>query len=154
MQFGLRHLRKLNREYIKFLVIGLSAFLIDFSILNTLVYVFGFRTQLFNFVLVANVVSTVTAVLFGFYFHKHWTFNSKSYKKIKNELFLFVGLQLFNIVVYNSVVFNIFVNVFEVPIPISKILVAGMQMVTSYIVMKFWIFSNSEKEPSRIETNE
>ncbi len=142
-------MKRLNKEIVRFVVVGFSAFIIDFGILNTLVFVFDFRAQLFNFILLANVISTVSAVLFAFYFQKKWTFRIIDSQKAKTEFFLFVGLQLFNILFYSTLLFNLLVNAFDVPIPVAKILVVGGQTVTSYVAMKYFIFTY--KKPGELK---
>lgn len=138
-------MRKLIREQVKFLIVGFGAFLIDFAILNGLVYGLDYRDKLFDFALIANIISTITAVLFAFYFQRHWTFRASNSGAQKQEFGLFVGLQAFNVLIYSTLMFNYLINTTHILIPIAKIIVVAIQMISSYLVMKFVIF---KKQPT------
>ncbi len=132
---------KKNRiEFYRFFAVGFAAFLLDFGILNTLVYVFDFKAELFNFVLVANIVSTVCAILFGFYFQKRWTFKIIERNKTKTEFALFMVLQSFNLLFYNALVFNLLIKGLGLSIPLSKVLTISIQTFSSYFAMKYLVF--------------
>ncbi len=137
---------RLNFQPMRFAFVGLSAFFIDFGILNFLVYVCDFRVMLFGNILVANVISTVTAVVYAFILQKRWTFQITDSHRRKRQFVSFVALQGFNLVVYNTLVFNFLVNNSHAPIPVSKIIVAAVQMVSSYLCMRFLIFHKSSPE--------
>ena len=133
-------MRRLNKEFIRFLIVGFTAFLIDFIILNVLVYIFEFTYELFNFVLVANLISSAISLPFGFYYQRKVTFKDGSSEKTGRKFTMFISLQLTNTIVYNVFIFNALINFLSVPIPISKVIVVGCMAVTSYLVMKYLIF--------------
>lgn len=136
---------KLNSQVVRFLIIGFSAFLIDYGTLNLLVKVLKFDLELFNFILVANIISTILAVLFGFYFQRKWTFKTINSNKAKREFMLFILLQLFNIIFYNTIIFNILRTNIGLDVAIAKPIVVVFQTVTSYLAMKFIIFKQDNK---------
>ncbi len=137
-------MEKLNTEITRFLLVGGSAFIVDFLILNFLVYMLGFQTRLFGYILVANVTSAAVAVLYGFILQKKWTFKRVQNNDIRREFIGFASLQVFNIVFYNVLVFNILNETLRVPIPVSKIIVACSQAITSYMIMRHIIFVNKQ----------
>ncbi len=137
--------KTLNTQVFRFLVVGFSAFLIDYGTLFILIEVFKFNLELFNFILVANIISTVIAVLFGFYFQKKWTFKTINSEKAKMEFVLFIALQVFNILFYNALLFNIFRYNLSLDALIAKPLVVVFQTITSYMAMKFIIFKTDTK---------
>ncbi len=131
----------LSKEFQKFFVVGGIAFLLDFGILTFEVYILNFQLTLFEVVFIPNVISATVAIVFGFFAQRQWAFKERNKDKAFKEMSKYILVQLFNLVVFNSIIFGIILN-FGVIVPISKILVVGMQTITSYVLYKYFVFKN------------
>lgn len=133
----------LSKEFQKFFVVGILAFFIDFGLLNLQVYIFKFNLVLFGFVFVPNVISYIASITFGFFAQKLWTFGQKSKKEAAKEGGKFVIVSILNLVVYNAFFFGFLYNL-GVFIPIAKIITTGTQMISSFVLYKYFVFGGKK----------
>lgn len=124
-------------EFIKFVVVGGTAFLVDFLTLNFFTVILNFKTYLFNVLFVPNLISTGIAIIYNYFLQKNWAF--KSEKKSYSEAIRFLAVQVFNLIIFNGIIFGIITQA-GVSVQITKIFVTGMQLFVSYFLYKFFVF--------------
>lgn len=129
----------LSQEFQRFFIVGVTAFLLDFGLLNFMTYILDFRVVLFDLIYLPNIISTVTAVIYGFILQKRWTFKDTSSAQSKIQLTKYFSVHLLNLILYNSILFGILLNL-GVLIPIAKIITNTLQMFSSYILFKKFVF--------------
>jgi len=139
MQY-INNLQKLfiSKEFRNFLIGGLTAFLVDFGLLAFQTYILNFKLELFGFIYVPNVISTVIALVYSFYFQKYISFKGNQ-QKVKTQFPKFVFVSIFNLLLFGVIVFSILMDL-HIVIPIIKIITTGFQMCTSFILYKFFVF--------------
>ncbi|SRR5260221_6718977 len=137
-----------SKEFQKFFIGGVSAFIIDFSILNILTYVFKLNTYLFGVIFLPNFISTTTAIIFNYFLQRTWTFKSQQ-KNLTQELVKFILVNVFNLIVFNGIIFGLLSQA-GIPIPITKVIVTALQLIVSYTLYKFFVFKKAELEEAMV----
>ncbi|MCB0743749.1 MAG: GtrA family protein [Ignavibacteriae bacterium] len=134
----------LEKEFLRFLIIGSSTFVIDFSINNLIVLIL--QTDPTHESVIANMISVPIAFIYNFTFSSKWTFKNTIDRKKKFLKFLGVGI------------FNYIVSTFLIGLLVeyltnsnlvhshttiqagSKFLIMSLMTFWSYIIYKFWVF--------------
>lgn len=122
-----------KREFIRYLLVGGSATLIDWSLFYIFAIVLGIYYQ------VALVISFSISCIFNYYFSRIFTFRSKS-QKIFSQFSLF----LLVIAIYLSMsifLMFIFVELILIEKMISKILTTGFMLIVNYLLNKYLTFN-------------
>lgn len=127
-----------NKEIFYFLFGGITAFLIDFGLLNFQVYVLDFHPMLFGVISVPNIISSSVAIVYNFFIQKFFAFNSRG-NGTKSELFRFILVQIFTIIVFAGIIFGLLLNV-GLSVPVAKIVTMVFQMISSFALYKFFVF--------------
>jgi len=128
----------LSKEFRNFIIGGGSAFIIDFSILFSLVYILQIKAELFDFIFIPNIISTSISIVYSFFFQKHISFKSSS-EKAKTQFGKFILVQAFNLSVFNGILFGLLLNT-HLSVAFSKILSTSVQMGFSFMMYKFFVF--------------
>lgn len=128
-------------EFIKFVVVGGTAFLVDFLTLNFFTVLLNFKTYLFGVLFLPNLISTGIAIIYNYFLQKNWAF--KSQQKSYSEAVRFLAVQVFNLVIFNGIIFGIITQA-GISVQITKIFVTGMQMIVSYVLYKFFVFKKPQ----------
>jgi putative flippase GtrA len=84
---GRRGLREIKR-FVKFGIVGTSGFIVDFAVLNTLIFGAGFPPWL------ANTCSFTLAVTNTFTWNRLWTMPESRRRPVESQLFQFVLVNL------------------------------------------------------------
>lgn len=137
-----------SKEFQKFFVVGISSFLLDFAILNFLLYIVNLNTFLFGIISVPNLISSITAILFNYILQRRWTFKSENTAVIRESL-KFFSVHGFNLIIFNGILFG-FLAQLGFPKPLVKIFVTGVQLFFSFALYKFFVFKK-KSEPEIIE---
>jgi len=119
-------------SFIRYLIIGFSAFFLDYGTLKLLSI--GFNID----AVYANLVSTFLGLSFAFTFSNYWTFKAGGKNKFK-KLTKFGLLSIFNYFV-QVIIFAILVRPFGFNEDLSKVGVTGLIVCWNFFVYKFWIF--------------
>lgn len=130
-----------SKEFQKFFVSGVLAFLLDFGLLNLQVYILKFQSVLFEVIFIPNVISTTAGITFNFLMQRYWTFNDREKDTAAKEGIKYLAVQFFNLVFFNGLVFGIIIQL-GVLIPVAKIITNGLQMICSYILFKYFVFGS------------
>jgi putative flippase GtrA len=132
-----------SREFVVFFVGGVTAFLLDFSILQFEILVLHYNATLFNFIFIPNLISTGIAIFYAFAFQKFIAFREKE-GKVYEQFAKHVSLQGANLIVFNTILFGIFLS-FGLSVTFSKIIVTGIQTFWSFFAYKFFVFKKKSK---------
>jgi len=146
--------RKEAKRFIKFSMVGALGALIDFGILNFLIFSVGWTSDLGK--VMANVISTSLAIVSNFTWNRLWTFPESRSRKKRSQLPKFtivnlIGLAINTLIFYISDNFiyaplfhlNIFYNdvgvfIFE---PLSpETLAIQLAKATAIAIVLFWNF--------------
>ena len=111
-------------KFIKFLVVGLSGMIIDFSI----TFICKEKLKLNKYI--ANSLGFSIAAVSNFLLNRHYTFNSNN-TDVLTEFYWFMGISIISLFIYNSIVW-IGVNKMNINFYISKVM--GIFIIT------FWNF--------------
>ena len=119
----------------RFSLVGVINTLIDFLIFT-----------LFNgFIGLNYIASQILGYSFGvansFVLNKKWTFSkSNSNKKTKDELFQFIVVNLFSLLI-TLITINFLVGSLNINVYISKIIVTFIAQITNFLCYKLWVFN-------------
>lgn len=123
---------KETERFIKFAIVGTVGAIVDFAILNLLVFGFGVPD------LVANAISFTCAVISNFTWNRLWTYpESRQFRKRRQlpqfVLVSIVGLGINTVVLY-------FVDSFLIGLGLSQALALNIAKAFAILVVLFWNF--------------
>ncbi|MBN1331452.1 GtrA family protein [Candidatus Dojkabacteria bacterium] len=133
-------------QVIRFLIIGTSAFLINFAIYQSLILLLDHLIDSNDDIIRALIVGLpfllayFIAYLFNFYMSKKWTFKNQS-PQTARQAFKFLAVNTFN-AVSGAIIIAILDNIGIPPI-IGQPLFVACEAFWSYLLYKLWVF----KEP-------
>lgn len=132
-------MKKLINQILKFGVVGIIAFLIDYSILTLL-------TEIFNvYYLTSACISFTISVIFNYIASMKFVFKGKDTNKYK-EFFVFVLLSIIGLLI-NQFGMKCMVEYIHIHYLISKVFITGVVMCYNFITRKLFI----EKKENKIE---
>ena len=111
-------------KFLRFLVVGLSGMIIDF----TITFICKEKLKLNKYV--SNSLGFSIAAVSNFYWNKHWTFDSNN-SDFSTEFYWFMGISIISLFIYNSIVW-IGINRMKINFYISKLM--------GIFVITFWNF--------------
>ncbi|AKA70759.1 GtrA family protein [Clostridium scatologenes] len=119
----------------RFSLVGISNTIIDFIIFTIFQGLIGVNYT------ISQVLGYSFGVVNSFIFNKKWTFQGgKSNKKIYNELFQFIIVNIISLAI--TVIFmKLLVKDFRLNVYLAKILVTFIAQITNFIAYKLWIFN-------------
>lgn len=124
--------RFLADKKIRYLIVGGSAFLVEYGIFLTLHYTTGL-------LVLANVVSFTIALLYSFLLHYAWTFCGNHHYGIRLQLVSYVGLGIFNVILTSSLIV-ILVDRFSLEPWVAKFMCMILVIVWNFIISNKIIF--------------
>jgi putative flippase GtrA len=119
-------------KFIKYLITGFSSFGIEY-----ICYLFLYTKLHLHYILASIIVYTI-CFWFSFLINRYWAFNSKG--NIKNQLFLYLLLFAFNLVVSNIFIMYLLTNVIGISPLISPFLKAGLVVCWNFYFYKNFIY--------------
>lgn len=124
-------MNKLSKEIYRFLITGILAFAIDYSLL----YIF---TEYFKIhVLVSSTLSFFISLVINYILSTKWVFQTK---KDTKEFIFFVIFSVIGLLI-NQVIMKIGIYNFKCPYMIVKVFATGIVMVYNFITRKFLLFT-------------
>lgn len=138
------------KQFIKFLFVGGSAFLIDFSINILIVRILDMDIKTES--LIANIISYSIALIYNYTMSSRWSFkeDGKDPNRDTNTMIRFIGVNLFNLAWSSLAIWalvgiirdsNIISNQ-EYIQPITKFLVTSLNVLVSFVLYKIFVFKN------------
>lgn len=137
-------MKKLALQIIKFGIVGVIAFIIDYSILFIL-------TDFFSvYYLLSAAISFTISTIFNYFCSMCWVFEGKKNIKKRNELMIFIFLSVIGLGI-NQVMMLILVEQIKIFYMISKIIATCVVMIWNFITRKLFLEDHKKR---RICTNE
>lgn len=110
------------KRFIKFSIVGSLGALIDFGLLNFLIFVVGLNTSAGK--VLANLISTGIAILSNFTWNRLWTFPESRSRKKRVQLVQFTIVNLIGLLI-NTAIFYVADNLIYTPLLNSNFFQAG-----------------------------
>lgn len=130
-------------QIIKFVITGGLNTLIDFMILNILMWTFGIYSG--SLIFLFNIISFSCAVINSYVLNKYWTFREKSKKDIPMQVVKFMVVSIIGALINSSIVFLAVTMVSplfglseKIWVNLTKILATGVTLGWNFIGYKFW----------------
>lgn len=95
--------RKEAKRFIKFGIVGAVGAIIDFGILNLLIFFVGWSTPIGR--LLANIISTSLAIVSNFTWNRLWTFPESRSRKKRVQLIQFTLVNLIGLAINTGIFF-------------------------------------------------
>lgn len=133
-------------QFTKFLVVGGSAFLVDFSINTAIVWALRLDMSLES--IIANIFSVTIALIYNYILSSRWSFKSNQSNYTTKTLLKFIGVNIFNLIWSSAAIAllvrvisesNIITNVDYIQ-PLSKFVVTGFMTIVSFVLYKLIVF--------------
>lgn len=131
----------LSKEFRNFFIGGITAFALDFSILYFLTNILNWRAELFDLIVIPNIISASISIIYNFFFQKHIVFKGSS-SKVEKQFGKFVLVQLSNLILFSGILFGLLVNLF-ISLLLSKVITTAVQMFYSFLLYKFFVFKKN-----------
>jgi len=121
-----------DNEFIRYLFIGVTTFILDFGIYNLLTSVLDTKK------IAANLSSVLISTVFNFILTNFWTFKSSNHIGA-TKLSKYALLALFNYL-FNNTLFAIFTQTFNWNDLLSKTIIIIIIVSWNFLLYKFWVF--------------
>lgn len=127
-----------NHSFVRYLVIGITTFLLDFAIYKLLILGFDFNE------IPANLTSVLLSLIYNFTMSNFWTFKAGSGNKRK-KLVKYSMLASFNYV-FNNTLFAYLVSNTEFDDLLLKVFVTGLVVLWNFVLYRSWIFTSEDQD--------
>ncbi|MBN9388618.1 MAG: GtrA family protein [Chloroflexi bacterium] len=150
LKAGVEWRREVTR-FFRFGIVGLSATLLDFSILTGLKFFFGWPT------LPANLISYSCGMLDSYILNRHWVYPETKGQRSHVQLFRFIFINLVGLVLNMvlllgfEVIFNALMKNASYSYIPAKIAATGLVFLWNFFANRFWAF-NPNPRPEKIVT--
>ena len=140
-------LKKLDKnvlEFLRYIVIGGSAFVIDVATM----YIFKEFVFRGNYVYLAVFIGYTVGLIYNFFFSCKWVFTN-GFSKIKGkELSAFIIFTIIGILglIFTELLMKLFVGILGIYYVFAKIITGAIVMFWNYIARKIIIFDKGEKD--------
>ena len=132
-------------QIVKFGIVGVSNTVVDFAVLNFLMW--AFKVTSGTWIIVINVIAFSAAVINSYIWNRFWTFKMKSRQEMPEEFAKFLLISLVGVFINSSVVFGgttYLAPLFGLSAGLwangMKLIATGVAMVWNFIGYKLWAF--------------
>lgn len=125
-------MKKLLAQFMKFGIVGVIAFVIDYGFMIFLTEVFGVPY------LISTTVSFIVSVIFNYFASMRFVFKRKDDMSRKREFIIFVVLSVIGLVI-NDVFMWLMVDFLYIDYRISKIVVTFIVAVWNFVTRKIFL---------------
>lgn len=125
-------MKKLISQFMKFGIVGVIAFVIDYGFMVLLTEVFGVPY------LISTTVSFIISVIFNYFASMRFVFKRKDDMSRRREFIIFVVLSVIGLVI-NDVFMWLMVDFLFIDYRISKIVVTFIVAVWNFVTRKFFL---------------
>jgi len=136
--------KKEFKRFIKFGLVGIIGSIVDFSILNFLIFVLGFSSPTGK--IIANLISTSAAILSNFTWNRLWTFPESRKRKKRVQLVQFTLVNLVGLIINTAIFFltdHYFFSQFvasNVSVQLAKLTAIGLVMFWNFGANRIWTY--------------
>lgn len=124
-------MKKLINQILKFGVVGVIAFAIDYSLLYVLTEVFGI------YYLISSVVSFTVSLIFNYIASIKWVFDVTK-KQTAKEIIIFIILSVIGLGI-NQLILYLMTDLWAIYYMFSKLVATAIVMVWNFITRKIFI---------------
>ncbi len=117
----------------KYLISGISSFLVEYAIFYLFLNAFGFQKYL------SNGAGMFTGFWLSFLLNRYWSFKSK--ENFIKQLSLYGALFFINLAI-STLLMYVFSNILGIVAELSKILIMGMIVLWNFVIFKKIIYRN------------
>lgn len=137
----------LTKEFLKYFLSGITAFLVDLTLLNIFVFLLfkGDDKTILGTLSIAKILSSGIAMGVSFSLNRNWAFLAKN-SKLRYQLIKFAAVMLFNYI-FAITLYSIFYKLIleigiskELGVSLSNLLTEGIKMVTTFFFYKYFVF--------------
>lgn len=128
--------RKEVKRFIKFGIVGVVGAVIDFSVLNTLIFLVGWQST--NGKIMANIISTSVAILSNFTWNRLWTYPESRGRKKRVQLVQFTIVNLIGLIINTGIFYVADHYIYEPLMPAN--LAIQLAKATAIGIVLFWNF--------------
>lgn len=136
-----------RREFLGFVAIGIASFLLDFAVLNGLIYLLKFNPYVFGLISIPNLISTTLALASSFLLNRIVNFKTTE-ERLHTQLGKYL-LTTFLAWGVENLVFGLFVRLGLVE-PLAKIAVYAIFTPVTFLVYKLVVFRSNGKTTKTI----
>lgn len=131
------------RMYIKYIISGGTAAMVDLGLLAFFIEVFRFHY------LVAATLAFVVAFFVSFILQKFWTFGHSTMDDVYAQAGTYLGIALSNLLI-NAGLMYLFVDTFGLRYLFSQILAGGLIALFSFVLYRRFVFTRSAEHLEHI----
>lgn len=136
---------KRYEEILKYLIIGILTTVINYIVFVILVN--SAKIEMHT----SNIIAWIVSVIFAYFTNKLFVFESKSFKlKVLTKEILTFGIARIMSLLLEEAILYIFVNLLSMNKLIIKLIANIIVIILNYILSKFIIFKNKEKERNNL----
>jgi len=142
-------------QIVKFGLVGVLNTVVDFAVLNFLMWSFDIYSG--KWLILLNITSFSLAVVNSYLWNRFWTFKIKRRQEVPEEFAKFISISLVGVVINSSIVYGVtkFIDpIFglspEIWANVAKVLATGLAMVWNFVGYKFWAFKKDDKAPEMV----
>ena len=124
--------KKLNAQFMKFGIVGVIAFLIDYGLMVALTEFFGVPY------LISNTISFTVSVVFNYVASMRYVFERRDDMSRRREFIIFVVLSIIGLIL-NDLFMWLFVSVWFIDYRIAKIIVTVLVAIWNFVTRKIFL---------------
>ena len=124
--------KKLIAQFIKFGIVGVIAFLIDYGLMVALTEFFGVPY------LISNTISFTVSVVFNYVASMRYVFERRDDMSRRREFIIFVVLSIIGLIL-NDLFMWLFVSVWFIDYRIAKIIVTVLVAIWNFVTRKIFL---------------
>ena len=132
-------MKKLIKQFMKFGVVGIIAFIIDYGLMVFLTEVFGIDY------LISTTVSFIVSVIFNYFASMRYVFHHKEDMSRKKEFIIFVVLSVIGLI-FNDILMWLFTSVAGISYLISKLIATVMVTFYNFVTRKKFLDAGDSQE--------
>jgi dolichol-phosphate mannosyltransferase len=133
---GRQQWRKEAERFIKYTIVGVSGTVVDFGILNILIFLYGWTTEVG--ILMASVIAFCAAIINNFIWHTLWTFPEARNRNKRVQFVRFTVVSMVGLVL-NTTIFYLSNRFLYSPL-LAHALSVQLAKATASALVLFWNF--------------
>lgn len=128
----------LRITFIRFFIVGVTAFIVDAGLLYLLLYVLNFNPIWFGLISIANVISVICGLVTSYMLNRIWSFEARE-ERIASQGMRFVAVFI-SIYIGNQILFGLLTVQLTMQPLVAKVVVTFVQMFVSYFLYRKVVF--------------